>query len=158
MNGGNYLLTFDQLFSTRQINMAGLFTFITPLRKKCEQISNSSILTSFIIANIVFTFLEIFIYKRILLLKREFTFYWFLKYNDFFILLFRERLLVWFEDCVESLAETGLLQTESIITKMASLQPKNSGGPITKFWEAPETVSALEHVKGWLCKHAKKVK
>merc|ERR1711962_576420 len=45
---------------------------------------------------------------------------------------------------------------ESIITKMASLQPKNSGGPITKFWEAPETVSALEHVKGWLCKHAKK--
>merc|ERR1711874_391615 len=45
---------------------------------------------------------------------------------------------------------------ESIKTKMASLQPKNSGGPITKFWEAPETVSALEHVKGWLCKHAKK--
>ena len=40
---------------------------------------------------------------------------------------------------------------------MASVQPKNSGGPITKFWEAPETVSALEHVKGWLCKHAKKV-
>ena len=42
--------------------------------------------------------------------------------------------------------------------KMASvLQPKTSGGPITKFWEAPETISALEHVKGWLCKHAKKV-
>lgn len=40
---------------------------------------------------------------------------------------------------------------------MASLQPKNSGGPATKFWEAPETISALEHVKGWLCKHAKKV-
>ena len=40
---------------------------------------------------------------------------------------------------------------------MASLQPKNSGGPITKFWEAPEIISALEHVKGWLCKHAKKV-
>ena len=40
---------------------------------------------------------------------------------------------------------------------MASLQPKNSGGPITKFWDAPETIQALEHVKGWLCKHAKKV-
>merc|ERR1712223_497601 len=40
--------------------------------------------------------------------------------------------------------------------KMASVQPKNSGGPITKFWEAPDTISALEHVKAWLCKHAKK--
>ena len=54
-----------------------------------------------------------------------------------------------------------LQETESIRkikTKMASvLQPKNSGGPISKFWEASETVSALEHVKGWLCKHAKKV-
>ena len=39
---------------------------------------------------------------------------------------------------------------------MASIQPKNSGGPTIKFWDAPETVSALEHVKGWLCKHAKK--
>jgi len=39
---------------------------------------------------------------------------------------------------------------------MASLQPKNSGGPISKFWDAPEIISALEHVKGWLCKHAKK--
>ena len=48
--------------------------------------------------------------------------------------------------------------TESRKTKMAALQPKNSGGPITKFWEAPETISALEHVKGWLCKHAKKVR
>ena len=42
-------------------------------------------------------------------------------------------------------------------SKMASLQPKNSGGPITKFWDAPETIATLEHVKGWLCKHAKKV-
>ena len=42
--------------------------------------------------------------------------------------------------------------------KMASVQPKNSGGPITKFWEAPETISALEIVKTWLCKHAKKVR
>merc|ERR1711953_388828 len=41
-------------------------------------------------------------------------------------------------------------------TTMASLQPKNSGGPISKFWDAPEIISALEHVKGWLCKHAKK--
>jgi len=41
-------------------------------------------------------------------------------------------------------------------SKMASLQPKNSGGPITKFWDAPETIATLEHVKGWLCKHAKK--
>ena len=41
---------------------------------------------------------------------------------------------------------------------MASVQPKNSGGPITKFWEAPDTISALEHVKAWLCKHAKKVR
>merc|ERR1712051_424346 len=40
--------------------------------------------------------------------------------------------------------------------KMASVQPKNSGGPISKFWDAPETISALEHVKTWLCKNAKK--
>lgn len=40
---------------------------------------------------------------------------------------------------------------------MVSLQPKNSGGPIVKFWDAPETVTALEHVKGWMSKHAKKV-
>ena len=40
---------------------------------------------------------------------------------------------------------------------MVSLQPKNSGGPIVKFWDAPETITALEHVKGWLSKHAKKV-
>ena len=46
-------------------------------------------------------------------------------------------------------------QTKTL--KMASLQPKNSGGPISKFWDAPETIQALEHVKGWLCKHAKKV-
>lgn len=39
---------------------------------------------------------------------------------------------------------------------MVSLQPKNSGGPIVKFWDAPETISALEHVKGWLSKNAKK--
>lgn len=39
---------------------------------------------------------------------------------------------------------------------MASVQPKNSGGPISKFWDAPETISALEHVKTWLCKNAKK--
>jgi hypothetical protein len=41
---------------------------------------------------------------------------------------------------------------------MSSLQPKNSGGPIAKFWDAPETITALEHVKGWMSKHAKKVK
>jgi len=41
---------------------------------------------------------------------------------------------------------------------MASLQPKNSGGPIIKFWDAPETITALEHVKGWMSKHAKKVR
>lgn len=41
---------------------------------------------------------------------------------------------------------------------MASVQPKNSGGPISKFWDAPETISALEHVKTWLCKNAKKVR
>jgi len=40
---------------------------------------------------------------------------------------------------------------------MVSLQPKNSGGPIGKFWDAPETITALEHVKGWMSKHAKKV-
>merc|ERR1719215_889219 len=39
---------------------------------------------------------------------------------------------------------------------MASLQPKNSGGPINKFWEAQETISALETVNTWLKKHAKK--
>jgi hypothetical protein len=47
--------------------------------------------------------------------------------------------------------------TRKIKTKMASLQPKNSGGPIAKFWDAQETIGGLEHVKGWLCKHAKKV-
>ena len=41
---------------------------------------------------------------------------------------------------------------------MSTLQPKNSGGPIVKFWDAPEIVTALEHVKGWLSKHAKKVR
>jgi hypothetical protein len=40
---------------------------------------------------------------------------------------------------------------------MASLQPRNSGSPILKFWEAQETITALEHVKGWLSKNAKKV-
>ena len=46
---------------------------------------------------------------------------------------------------------------EAFGEKMVSLQPKNSGGPIVKFWDAPETITALEHVKGWLSKHAKKV-
>lgn len=41
---------------------------------------------------------------------------------------------------------------------MAALQPKSNGGPITKFWDAPETVTALEHVKGWLGKNCKKVR
>ena len=45
---------------------------------------------------------------------------------------------------------------EAFGEKMVSLQPKNSGGPIVKFWDAPETITALEHVKGWLSKHAKK--
>ena len=41
---------------------------------------------------------------------------------------------------------------------MASpLQPRNNGAPIAKFWEAPETITALEHVKGWLSKNCKKV-
>merc|ERR1712156_998932 len=40
---------------------------------------------------------------------------------------------------------------------MASpLQPRNNGAPIAKFWEAPETITALEHVKGWLSKNCKK--
>ena len=37
------------------------------------------------------------------------------------------------------------------------LQPKTNGGPITKFWDAQEVITALEHVKGWLSKNAKKV-
>ena len=39
----------------------------------------------------------------------------------------------------------------------ASLQAKTNGGPIAKFWDAPEVIGKLEHVKGWLCKNAKKV-
>merc|ERR1712045_1064637 len=40
---------------------------------------------------------------------------------------------------------------------MASpLQPRNNGAPIAKFWDAPETITALEHVKGWLSKNCKK--
>jgi len=38
----------------------------------------------------------------------------------------------------------------------ASLQAKTNGGPIAKFWDAPEVIGKLEHVKGWLCKNAKK--
>jgi len=39
---------------------------------------------------------------------------------------------------------------------MANLMAKPTGGPITKFWDAQETITALEHVKGWLGKNAKK--
>lgn len=38
----------------------------------------------------------------------------------------------------------------------AQLHPKTNGGPIAKFWDAQEVITALEHVKGWLSKNAKK--
>ena len=67
-------------------------------------------------------------------------------------------LHVGFSSCFGSVSSSRAEQTaESRKTKMASLQPKTNGGPATKFWEAQETISALEHVKGWLCKHTKKV-
>ena len=37
-----------------------------------------------------------------------------------------------------------------------SLEPRESGGPIQKFWEESGTIAALEQVKSWLLKNAKK--
>ncbi|KAK2091064.1 hypothetical protein P7K49_030348 [Saguinus oedipus] len=34
---------------------------------------------------------------------------------------------------------------------------RKDGGPATKFWESPETVSQLDSVRVWLGKHYKKV-
>ena len=41
---------------------------------------------------------------------------------------------------------------------MASLEPKERGGPISKFWDDAGVIKSLETVKTWLMKHAKKVK
>ena len=38
-----------------------------------------------------------------------------------------------------------------------SLEARERGGPIQKFWEEPETIQQLESVKTWLLKNAKKV-
>ena len=37
-----------------------------------------------------------------------------------------------------------------------SLEPRESGGPIQKFWEESGTINTLEQVKSWLLKNAKK--
>lgn len=42
--------------------------------------------------------------------------------------------------------------------KMLSIGPKMDGGPNTKYFESQETLNALEGVKNWLQKNAKKVK
>ena len=38
-----------------------------------------------------------------------------------------------------------------------SLEARERGGPIQKFWEEPGTIQQLESVKTWLLKNAKKV-
>lgn len=40
---------------------------------------------------------------------------------------------------------------------MMALGPKKDGGPSVKYFESPETLTALESVKQWLQKNAKKV-
>lgn len=40
---------------------------------------------------------------------------------------------------------------------MLSVGPKMDGGPNMKFFESPETLTALDGVKNWLQKNAKKV-
>jgi len=37
-----------------------------------------------------------------------------------------------------------------------SVEPREQGGPIQKFWDDPNTIQQLESVKAWLMKHAKK--
>jgi SWI/SNF related-matrix-associated actin-dependent regulator of chromatin subfamily C len=41
---------------------------------------------------------------------------------------------------------------------MMSLAPKKDGGPNTKFFESPETVSLFDAIKSWLQKNCKKVR
>lgn len=41
---------------------------------------------------------------------------------------------------------------------MLSIGPKMDGGPNVKYFEAPETLTALEGVKQWLQKNGKKVR
>jgi len=40
---------------------------------------------------------------------------------------------------------------------MMSLAPKKDGGPNTKFFESPETISLFDAIKSWLQKNCKKV-
>lgn len=40
---------------------------------------------------------------------------------------------------------------------MLSVGPKMDGGPNIKYFESPETLTALESVKNWLQKNGKKV-
>lgn len=42
--------------------------------------------------------------------------------------------------------------------KMMSLAPKKDGGPNTKFFESPETISLFDAIKSWLQKNCKKVR
>ncbi len=39
-----------------------------------------------------------------------------------------------------------------------TLEPRERGGPIQKFWEDPLVLSQLESIKTWLTKNIKKVK
>lgn len=41
---------------------------------------------------------------------------------------------------------------------MMAFGPKKDGGPNTKYFEAPETLTSLEVVRQWLQKNGKKVK
>ena len=38
-----------------------------------------------------------------------------------------------------------------------SLEPRERGGPIQKFWDETGTIKQLEQVKSWLMKSGKKV-
>lgn len=45
----------------------------------------------------------------------------------------------------------------SSYVKMMSLAPKKDGGPNSKFYESPETISLFDGIRTWLQKNCKKV-
>ena len=66
--------------------------------------------------------------------------------------------IIWLVCRLGSKAERLLLVKITNCAMASPLQPRNNGAPIAKFWDAPETITALEHVKGWLSKNCKKVR
>ena len=66
--------------------------------------------------------------------------------------------IIWLVCRLGCKAERLLLVKITNCAMASPLQPRNNGAPIAKFWDAPETITALEHVKGWLSKNCKKVR